>query len=74
MDKTHARHADTLVASAKVQGIRGSTRSTHPQNHNDGNEDTRAPALEQDIGERLENRVRDEEDSQGDVILGIGDV
>ena len=42
---------------------------THPQHHNNRNEDTRAQALEQDIGQWLENRVRHEEDRQCGIVL-----
>ena len=59
---------------SSVVGYQQTILSTHPQNYNDRNEDTRSPAFEQDIGQGLENRIRDEEHSQGDIILGISDV
>ena len=45
-----------------------------PQEHDDGDEDGRPQALEQDIGQGFEERVGDEEDGQAGVVLPSRDV
>lgn len=45
-----------------------------PQDHDDGNEDAGAKAFEEDIGQGLEKRVRDEEDAESGIVLAGGDV
>lgn len=44
-----------------------------PEDHDDGDEDAGAEALEQDVGEGLGERVGDEEDGQGCVVLAARD-
>ena len=45
-----------------------------PQHHDDGDEDRRAQALEQDVRQGLEERVGDEEDGQAGIVLAARDV
>jgi len=54
-------------------------RDCHPAHHSDtpgyhdsGYEYTGSEALEEDVGERLEAGVGDEEDGQGSVVLTVG--
>lgn len=42
-----------------------------PSDHDDGQEDTRAQPLEQDIGQGFETGVRDEEDGQTGIVLAV---
>lgn len=55
-------------------------RETHrnhdntPNRHDSRDENTRSQTLEQDIGQRFEERIRDEEDGQTGVVLAAGDV
>ena len=55
-------------------------RQTHgdhtnaPEDHDDGDENARTEALEQDVGQRFEEGVGDEEDGQASVVLAAGDV
>lgn len=44
-----------------------------PEDHDDGDKDARAQALEQDVGEGLSERVGDEEDGQGCIVLAARD-
>ncbi len=43
-----------------------------PHQHDGRDEDGRAKTLEEDLGERLKERVGDEEDCQRNVVLGVG--
>ena len=45
------------------------TTWSYPSQHNAGNENTRPQPLEQDIGQWLKDRVRDEEDGQRGIVL-----
>ena len=45
-----------------------------PQCHDNGNEDRRAQALEEDVGQRLEEGIGDEEDGQAGIVLAAGQV
>lgn len=42
--------------------------------HDNGDVDGRAQSLEQDVAERLKNRVRDEEDGQCGIVPGCGKI
>ena len=45
-----------------------------PERHDDRNEDAGTKALEQDVGQGLEEGVGDEEDGEAGIVLAAGDV
>ena len=70
-------HAEKKASGHHAMEIVSEAHGDHddaPEEHDDRDEDGRAQALKEDIGQRLEEGVGDEEDGEAGIVLAAGNV